>query len=128
MKTSRISVSGGTPLAADNPFAALAPAAFKAAPPRAASPQPAPRAQPKRCGRLCVRRETKGRAGKTATVVFGEGFERTCPAEIEDALKCLKTALGCGGVRRDKTLELQGDCRESVVRFFVARGFDARLG
>lgn len=70
-----------------------------------------------------VRRETKGRGGKTVTTVSGVPL-------AEDALKELATALkkrcGTGGALKDGVIEIQGDHVELLLEELVKRGFKAR--
>lgn len=67
--------------------------------------------------KLVLRREKKGRGGKTVTVV--EGIR----PEAIDALKPrLKKALGCGAKREDDTLVLLGDVGERAAKFFEKDG------
>jgi translation initiation factor 1 len=72
-----------------------------------------------RCGKIVLRRERKGRGGKTATVVAGLGL----PARALDALaRDLRRALGCGAVVEDDTIVLQGDLVARVEPWLSARG------
>lgn len=70
-----------------------------------------------------VRRETKGRGGKTVTTVSGVPL-------AEDALKELATALkkrcGTGGALKDGVIEIQGDHVELLLEELVKRGFKAK--
>lgn len=70
-----------------------------------------------------VRRETKGRGGKTVTTVSGVPL-------AEDALKELATALkkrcGTGGALKDGVIEIQGDHVELLLEELARRGFKAR--
>ena len=70
-----------------------------------------------------VQRESKGRGGKTVTVVRGLPLD----ADALDALgKQLRTACGTGGTGRDGVLELQGDQADKVVAWLAARGFKVK--
>lgn len=69
-----------------------------------------------------VRRETKGRRGKTVTTIAGvpladEGL-RELAAE-------LKRRCGSGGTVSDGVIEIQGDHREAVMEVLAARGLRA---
>lgn len=56
---------------------------------------------------LHIAREKKGRAGKTALIVYG--FE--CgDTELRRVAATLKQALGCGGSARGGEILIQGDC------------------
>ncbi|MDD5564496.1 MAG: hypothetical protein PHQ91_12365 [Thermoanaerobaculaceae bacterium] len=66
-----------------------------------------------------LRLESKGRGGKSVTVV--DGLPRN-PAFVEELLRALKRALGTGGTVREGALELQGDRREALRLLLAARG------
>ncbi len=71
-------------------------------------------------GVVRVSRESKGRGGKTVTVVKG------LPLALEalTALgKRLRTACGAGGTLKDGVLEIQGDHAQRVVELLQAEGF-----
>src|SRR5664280_3439856 len=67
-----------------------------------------------------LRLESKGRGGKSVTVV--DGLPRNA-AFVEELLRALKRALGTGGTARDGALELQGDRRDALRTLLAARGF-----
>jgi len=69
--------------------------------------------------RAVVRMERSGRGGKEATVVEQLGLS---PADLEDWLKALKAALGCGGSIEGDNLMLQGDHRKRLPAVLKARG------
>ncbi len=98
----------------------LAPAAD--APPQAAPhvPVPATATDPldlAKAGKLVVRRENKGRGGKTVTLVTG-----LPEAHLEAFAKALKTAMGCGAVVEETSVLLQGDQTSRVMPWLTARG------
>ena len=70
-----------------------------------------------------VRRETKGRGGKTVTTVSGVPL-------AEDALKELASALkrrcGTSGALKDGVIEIQGDHVELLLEELAKRGFKAK--
>jgi len=74
-------------------------------------------------GIVRVRRESKGRGGKTVTVVTGVTGN-------EDALKLLcgelKRRCGTGGTAKDGVIELQGDHCELLVAELARRGFTVK--
>ncbi|HEY8518088.1 MAG TPA: translation initiation factor [Candidatus Binatia bacterium] len=72
-----------------------------------------------RAPRLVVRRERKGHGGKTATRI--EGLVGST-VEIENAVRELKRALGCGAVRDGDDVVVQGAQGERLVRFLEACG------
>jgi translation initiation factor 1 len=69
--------------------------------------------------RAVVRLERKGRGGKEATLV--EKLE-LAPAELARWADELKRSLGCGGGVEGDAVVVQGDQRDRVVRWLVARG------
>jgi translation initiation factor 1 len=74
-------------------------------------------------GPVRVRRETKGRGGKTVTVVTGLPLAGTA---LKALAKELKRRCGSGGTFRDGTLEIQGDHAELLVAELNRRGFAAK--
>ncbi len=69
--------------------------------------------------RAVVRMERSGRGGKEATVVEQLGLSG---GELDDWLKALKAALGCGGSVEGDALMLQGDHRKRLPAVLTARG------
>jgi translation initiation factor 1 len=67
-----------------------------------------------------LRMERAGRGGKTVTVVFGLPNNA---AFLKDLAQQLKRACGTGGTATDEGVELQGDLRERVREFLLAKGF-----
>ncbi|MGE0228892.1 MAG: translation initiation factor [Dehalococcoidia bacterium] len=66
-----------------------------------------------------VRREKKGRGGKTVTAVSGiEGH----PDDLDRWLKTLKAHCGTGGSREGDVLIIQGDHRERIQARLEADG------
>jgi translation initiation factor 1 len=70
-----------------------------------------------------LRMEKKGRGGKTVTVVFGLPQNE---AFLKDLGKELKRACGTGGAVTGDGIELQGDLRDRVREFLVAKGFQVK--
>ncbi len=81
------------------------------------------KAQPAGDGIVRVRRETKGRGGKTVTVVTG------VPGG-DDAIKALagdlKRRCGTGGTVKEGAIEIQGDHAELLVAELARRGFTVK--
>ncbi|MBN2416535.1 stress response translation initiation inhibitor YciH [bacterium] len=73
---------------------------------------------------LKVRREVKGRKGKTVTTVSGVGGSETA---IEDLAKTLKQALGTGGSVKEGVIVIQGDHRKKIVDLLTEKGFTVKL-
>jgi translation initiation factor 1 len=70
-----------------------------------------------------VRRETKGRGGKTVTTVSGVPFAGEA---LRDMASELKRRCGTGGTVKDGVIEIQGDHRETIVAELSRRGFNAK--
>lgn len=70
-------------------------------------------------GVVRVGRETKGRGGKTVTLVRGVP---AAPDALAALGKRLRAACGTGGTHKDGTIELQGDHVERVVALLQAEG------
>jgi translation initiation factor 1 len=75
-------------------------------------------------GIVRIRRETKGRGGKTVTTVSGvpSGGEALRGLASE-----LKRRCGTGGTAKDGVIEIQGDHRETIAAELSRRGFIVRL-
>ena len=80
-------------------------------------------AVPQGAGTARVKRDNKGRGGKTVTVVTDLPLNAI---ELEALGKKLRTRCGAGGTTRDGVIEVQGDHVERVFAFLVAEGFKAR--
>lgn len=73
--------------------------------------------------KVTVRRERKGRGGKTVTVIEGLRMTRQDQAQL---LKELKTMLGTGGTDKEASLEIQGDHRDSIIGILQKKGYQAK--
>jgi translation initiation factor 1 len=94
--------------------------------PAAAAPPPAETRKPTKdpcdltkAGKLVVRRERKGRGGKTVTVV--SGIERP-PAQLEAIAQAMRKALGCGSTVEQGTIVLLGDIVPRAQAWLEAHG------
>jgi translation initiation factor 1 len=74
-----------------------------------------------RCGKLVLRRECKGRQGKTATVLSGLA-PALGPDERQQLIRQLRRALGCGAAADGETIVLQGDLGERAAAWLIERG------
>lgn len=73
-------------------------------------------------GRVEIRREKAGRGGKTVTTL--QAFATHLPQSQLERLCCdLKKHCACGGTRKERTIELQGDVKERAFAFLQQRGF-----
>jgi translation initiation factor 1 len=74
-------------------------------------------------GIVRVRREVKGRRGKTVTTITGVAL----PQEALRALAGeLKRRCGTGGSAKDGVIEIQGDHRDTLVAELESRGYTVR--
>ena len=69
-------------------------------------------------------RESKGRGGKSVTLV--RGLPMAGPA-LEQLGKQLRTTCGSGGTVKDGVIEIQGDHRERVAQALAKLGHRAKL-
>lgn len=103
-----------------NPFAralGTPPAGAAPAPaPAAGEPQPAARG-PALDGKLVVRRELKGRGGKTVTRIRGLHAR-----DLPSLATTLKKKLGCGAVIEDGDLLLLGDLVDRAAEWLASQG------
>ena len=70
-----------------------------------------------------VRRETKGRGGKTVTTVSGLGL---APEDLKSLAKELKARCGCGGGVKEGVIEIQGDKADFVCDWLTAQGYNTK--
>ncbi|MGY6270337.1 translation initiation factor Sui1 [Achromobacter denitrificans] len=70
-----------------------------------------------------VSRETKGRGGKSVTVVKGLALD---PAALAALGKQLRTACGSGGTVKDGVIEVQGDHGERILEALQKQGYRAK--
>jgi len=83
----------------------------------------AARAAPPSDGIVRVLRETKGRGGKSVTVVRGVAGDGAALLQMGQQLKA---ACGSGGTVKDGTIEIQGDHVEKVMDLLRQRGLQVR--
>ena len=105
-----------------NPFAALlgdGEVEASSEPEPVALDTDAPTASPLDVRRLVVRKEKKGRGGKTATVI--EGFAVSGEA-LDELATTLKKNLGCSGRAVGSTIELGGARQEQVAAWLRDAG------
>ena len=70
-----------------------------------------------------VRREAKGRGGKTVTVITGIPLDS---GALKALGKELKRRCGTGGTVKDGVLEIQGDHVETLVAELQKRGYTVK--
>jgi translation initiation factor 1 len=74
-------------------------------------------------GVVRVSRQTKGRGGKSVTLVTGLALD---PIALASLGKQLRTACGSGGTVKDGVLEVQGDHCERIIEVLRKQGHDAK--
>ncbi len=119
----KITTDGGGGLG-HNPFGALSSAGLRAAPKMVLEQAAASKTvvvPARNRGRVDIKREIGGRAGKTVTVVTG--FVGIGLLEKEQLAKKIRAACGCGGTVKDGAIEIQGDQRDTVARMLSEAGF-----
>ncbi len=71
-----------------------------------------------------IRREKKGRGGKTVTVVYNL---RLAPDDLKALGKQLRQACGTGGTVKDGAIEIQGDHRDKVTEALQQAGYRVKF-
>ncbi len=71
-----------------------------------------------------IRRESKGRGGKTVSIVDGLPLPEK---ELKVLLKKLKAQLGTGGALKNGVLEIQGEHRDKLLQLLEKEGYQAKL-
>ena len=74
-------------------------------------------------GVVKVSRQTKGRGGKSVTLVTGLALD---PDALAVLGKQLRTACGCGGTVKDGVIEVQGDHCEKVMEALKKQGYQPK--
>ncbi|MBI9075487.1 MAG: translation initiation factor Sui1 [Desulfatibacillum sp.] len=77
-----------------------------------------------RDGIVRIRREVKGRKGKTATAVFGLPLG---DEDLKDFAKDLKQKCGSGGSVKDGVIIIQGDHRDALLEAIAQHGYKVKL-
>lgn len=70
-----------------------------------------------------MRREVKGRRGKTVTTLSGLPLPEDALRELAGELK---RRCGTGGSAKEGVIEIQGDHRDTLVAELEARGYTVR--
>lgn len=81
------------------------------------------KAPPKSDGVARVSRSSKGRGGKTVTLVTGLALDELALIQLG---KQLKAACGSGGTVKDGVIEVQGDHCEQVMQALLRQGHTAK--
>ena len=74
-------------------------------------------------GVVRIRRESKGRGGKTVMVITGLPLDG---AALTTLVGELKRRCGCGGTAKDGVIEIQGDHAEVLLAELAKRGYKAK--
>ena len=78
----------------------------------------------KQDGIIRIRREVKGRKGKTVSVIYG--FQPN-QVDLKTLAKQLKQQCGTGGNVKDDMIIIQGDHREKLMKLLKAQGHKVKL-
>ncbi|MES2363918.1 MAG: translation initiation factor Sui1 [Pseudomonadota bacterium] len=81
------------------------------------------KSSPKTDGVVRVSRETKGRGGKSVTLVKGVALDALALAQLG---KQLRAACGSGGTVKDGVIEVQGDHCELVMEALKKQGHNVK--
>jgi len=71
-----------------------------------------------------IRRESKGRGGKTVSIIDGLPLDES---NMKTLMKKLKAALGTGGAVKNSSLEIQGEHRDKLLLLLEKEGYKAKL-
>ena len=75
-------------------------------------------------GMVRIRREVKGRKGKTVTVISGIPLD---DKKLRQFVKTLKRRCGTGGTVKDGVVIIQGDHRETLLKEIEKQGYTLKL-
>ena len=71
-----------------------------------------------------LHRESKGRGGKTVTLVKNLVLSEK---DLKDLAKKLKRACGSGGTIKDGVIEIQGDHRQKIADVLRKQGYQVKI-
>ncbi len=72
-------------------------------------------------GTVYLRRETKGRGGKTVTIVQG------LAGDLKKWKKEIQKVCGAGGTIKNGAIEIQGEQRERIAQFLESKGIKFKI-
>jgi len=75
-------------------------------------------------GIVRIRREVKGRGGKTVSTVFGVPLEGP---DLKRFAKLLKKRCGTGGTVKEGVIVIQGDHRDTLAAAIRAQGYQVKI-
>jgi len=84
---------------------------------------PSPIKNPNKQG-VRVMRESKGRGGKSVSVITGLTLNKDALKKLG---KTLKAQLGTGGAIKEGNIEIQGDHREKLIDLLDKQGIQAKV-
>ncbi len=76
---------------------------------------------PQKQGTVYLRRESKGRGGKTVTVIIG------LTGNLKQWKKDLQKLCGSGGTVKAETIEIQGDQRRKIAEYLNTKGIKSKM-
>jgi len=88
---------------------------------KAASPSPIK--NPNKQG-VRIMRESKGRGGKSVSVITGLSLDKEAMKKLG---KTLKAQLGTGGAIKEGNIEIQGDHRGKLLELLAIQGIQAKI-
>jgi len=71
-----------------------------------------------------IMRESKGRGGKSVSVITGLSLNKDALKKLG---KTLKAQLGTGGAIKEGNIEIQGDHREKLLELLEKQGIQAKI-
>ena len=86
--------------------------------------RPETKSQIKPDGTIRIRREVKGRKGKTVNTITGFDLENN---SLSDISKQLKQHCGTGGSVKDDVVIIQGDHRDTIKGLLAGKGYKVKL-
>ena len=88
-----------------------------------AKPAASPIKNPNKQG-VRIQRESKGRGGKSVSVITGLNLKAD---ELKKLGKTLKAQLGTGGAIKQGNIEIQGDHREKLLELLAKQDIKAKI-
>lgn len=85
---------------------------------------PRPKSLPPTEQTAAIRREKKGRGGKTVTVIMEL---QLTPEDLKELGRLLKQKCGAGGAVKELTIEIQGDHRDTVAAELQKLGYKTKF-